>query len=114
MSSSQPENYARNVLSTYFNGAVLALVAFFVTPLLTHHLGVTRFGVWSLIGSLIPYFELLELGFANSTVTYVARHRESGEEDLINRTLNTSFFVLMVPGFLAAGLAVVVAIFLPD
>jgi O-antigen/teichoic acid export membrane protein len=114
MSSSQPENYTRNVLSTYLNGVALAVVALLVTPLLTHHLGVTKFGVWALIGSLIPYFELLELGFANSTVNYVARHREAGEEDLIHRTLNTSFFVLMLPGLLAAGLAVVVAIFLPD
>jgi O-antigen/teichoic acid export membrane protein len=114
MSSSQPENYARNVLSTYLNATVLGLVAFLVTPLLTHHLGVVRFGVWALIGSLIPYFELLELGFANSTVTYVARHRESGEDDMIQRTLNTSFFVLMLPGLVAAGMSVVVAIFLPD
>jgi O-antigen/teichoic acid export membrane protein len=111
---SQPANYTRNVVSTYVNAIVLAVVALVVTPVLTHHLGVVRFGVWALIGSLIPYFELLELGFANSTITYVARHRESGGNDVIHRTLNTSFFVLMVPGFLAAGAAVIVAVFLPD
>jgi len=114
MSSNQPAHFSRNVLSNYLNSAVLVVIGFLITPLLTHNLGDIRYGVWALIGSLIPYFELLELGFANSTVVYVAKHLESGDADLVHRTLNTSFFMLMVPGFIAAGLAVVVTVFLPD
>jgi O-antigen/teichoic acid export membrane protein len=114
MPSSQPEKYSRNVLFTYLNAVVVALMILVMTPILTHHLGVTRFGVWVLIGSLIPYFELVELGFANSTISYVAKHREAGGAELIHRTLNTSFFVLMLPGLLAAALALVVAVYLPD
>lgn len=113
MSDSKPKNFSRNVLSNYLGSGVSVVVAFLTTPLLTHSLGIVKFGVWALIGSLIPYFELLELGFANATVTYVARHAESGSDDRLRRTLNTSFFVLMGPGAIAAGLAVVVAVFLP-
>ncbi len=114
MSSSQPENYTRNVLTNYLTAIVLVATGFLVTPVLTSHLGIIGFGVWALVGSLIPYFELLELGLASSTITYVGKHLESGDEHLVNRTLNTSFFLLMVPGAVAAGLAVGVAILLPD
>jgi O-antigen/teichoic acid export membrane protein len=114
MSSSQPENRTRNILSSYLNNITVVLAAFIITPVLTHHLGVVGFGVWALVGSLIPYFELVELGFANSTVSFVSKHLEAGDDDMVHRTLNTSFFLLIVPGLVAAAIAIVVTIFLPD
>jgi O-antigen/teichoic acid export membrane protein len=92
----------------------LVLVGFLTTPLLTHDLGILRYGVWALIGSLIPYIELLELGFANATVAFVTKHLELNEEDAVHRILNTSFLILSLLGLLAFGIVVVVAIFLPD
>ena len=93
---------------------VVVAVGFLTTPILTHQLGIIRYGVWALIGSLIPFLELLELGFASATVAFVSRHLELEDDEKVGATLNTSFLVLSVLGIVAFAGVVVFAIFLPD
>ncbi len=104
----------RNVVTNYLVVVVLVAVGFITTPILTHHLGILRYGVWALIGSLIPFLELLELGFAGATVAFVSRHLELEDDDKVGATLNTSFLCLTVLGIVAFAGVVVFAIFLPD
>jgi O-antigen/teichoic acid export membrane protein len=104
----------RNVVTNYLVIAVLVAVGFITTPILTHQLGILRYGVWALIGSIIPFLELLELGFASATVAFVSRHLELEDDDKVGATLNTSFLSLSVLGIVAFAGVVVFAIFLPD
>lgn len=104
----------RNVTSNYLLAVMTVLVGFVVTPILTHQLGIQRYGVWALIGSLIPFLELLELGFANVTVAFVGRHIELGENEKVGATINTSFLILSVLGVIAFVGVVLFTIFLPD
>jgi O-antigen/teichoic acid export membrane protein len=104
----------RNVTTNYLVAVVLVVASFLTTPLLTHQLGILRFGVWVLIGSLIPFLELLELGFANATVAFVSRHLELEDDELVEATLNTSFLCLSVLGIVAFAGVVVFAVYLPD
>jgi O-antigen/teichoic acid export membrane protein len=104
----------RNVATNYLVAVVLVVGGFVTTPILTHQLGILRYGVWALIGSLIPFLELLELGFASATVAFVSRHLELEDDDKVGATLNTSFLILSGLGILAFAGVVVVAIFLPD
>jgi O-antigen/teichoic acid export membrane protein len=104
----------RNVTTNYLVAVVLLVIGFVTTPILTHQLGILRYGVWALIGSLIPFLEILELGFASATIAFVSRHLELEDDDQVARTLNTSFLVLSVLGVVAFAGVVVFAIFLPD
>ncbi len=104
----------RNVTTNYIVAVSIVLVGFLTTPILTHQLGILRYGVWALLGSLIPFLEILELGFANATVAFVSRHLELEDDDAVSKTLNTSFLVLSVLGILAFATVVIFAIFLPD
>jgi O-antigen/teichoic acid export membrane protein len=104
----------RNLATNYFAAVALVAVGFVTTPILTHQLGILRYGVWALIGSLIPFLELLELGFANATVAFVSRHLELEDDELVGATLNTSFLCLSALGLLAFAGVTVFTIFLPD
>jgi O-antigen/teichoic acid export membrane protein len=104
----------RNVATNYLSALVVVVVGFVTTPILTHQLGILRFGVWALIGSLIPFLELLELGFAGATVAFVSRHIELEDDEKVGATLNTSFICLSVLGVVAFAGVIVFAIFLPD
>jgi O-antigen/teichoic acid export membrane protein len=104
----------RNVGTNYLVQVTLVVVGFLTTPLLTHELGIVRFGVWALIGSLIPYLELLELGFANATIAFVTKHLEVDDDEKVHATLNTSFLILSILGFIAFVIVIVAAVFLPD
>ncbi len=104
----------RNVTAQYLGAVVLVAVGFLTTPILTHQLGILRYGVWALIGSLIPFLEILELGFASATVAFVSRHLELDDDEMVGATLNTSFLCLLGLGIVAFAGVVVFAIFLPD
>jgi O-antigen/teichoic acid export membrane protein len=104
----------RNVTSNYLLAVMTVLVGFVVTPILTHQLGILRYGVWALIGSLIPFLELLELGFANATVAFIGRHLELDEHDQVGATINTSFLILSVLGVVAFVGVTIFTIFLPE
>ena len=108
-----PLRFYRNVLTNYGNVFALLLVALLTTPLLTHGLGPERYGIWAMVGSIIPYLEILELGFASTTIVMLARHLASGESDRAEAILNTSLFLLIVPGLVCFGLACGVALALP-
>jgi O-antigen/teichoic acid export membrane protein len=103
----------RNVGTNYLVLATIVLVGFVTTPLLTHELGIVHYGVWALIGSLIPYLELLELGFASATVAFVTKHLEHDDEEMVHATLNTSFLILSLLGLLAFVVVIVASVFLP-
>jgi O-antigen/teichoic acid export membrane protein len=114
--SSRPKQATlrRNVTTNYLVAVSVAAVGFLTTPVLTHQLGIVRYGVWALVGSLIPFLELLELGFAAATVAFVSRHLELEENDKVAATLNTSFLCLSALGILAFAGVVVFAVYLPD
>lgn len=107
-------SHRRNVITSYICAVVLAGVGFLTTPVLTHQLGILRYGVWALIGSLIPFLEILELGFANATVAFVSRHLEMDDNDKVGATLNTSFLCLSALGLIAFSGVLVFAYFLPE
>ena len=101
------------MLSNYGSMLALLVMALFTTPALTHGLGPERFGIWAMVGAIIPYLEVLELGFASTTVAMVTRHMASGESDRVKAILNTSFFLLMIPGLICFVIACAIAVILP-
>lgn len=113
MASGYPARFGRNILFNYAAALASLVVALVTTPLLTHSLGPARFGVWALVGAMIPYLELLEVGFANVTVTTMAQRVAVDDDEGIQTVVNTSFFLLMIPGVIALALAGVIAVVLP-
>ena len=113
MPSSLPSGFSRNVLANYSLALTSLVAAVISTPLLTARLGPERFGVWSLIGTMIPFLELLEFGFSNATTTFVARRLAVHDDEGVNRVLNTSFFLLMIPGLVSFAIVAGLAAILP-
>jgi O-antigen/teichoic acid export membrane protein len=109
-----PERFGRNTASSIVLSVVFVAVAVVTTPLLTHHLGHVRYGIWVLVASVVQYLELLEVGFAGATVIYIARHYAAGEDSALERTVNTSFFALSGLGVVALGVAFGIAAVLPQ
>ncbi len=108
-----PKRFARNTASNYALTAVLVGVALVTTPILTHHLGTQRFGIWIFVGSTITYVQLLDLGFGGAVVTTIARLSGAGDDNALERALNTSFFLLLALGVAAMAICGLAAAFLP-
>jgi len=75
---------AQNVLSNWFALGVTTVVGFFLSPFVVHHLGNLAYGVWVLIGSLVSYMGLLDLGLRGAVTRFVSKgaaqhdHAEAG------------------------------------
>lgn len=82
-------------------GAVLSYISIFIyiiiglvyTPIMIRLLGQAEFGLYSLIGALVGYLSILDLGLGNAIIRYTARNRAIGnKEDEYN--LNGMFLVI--------------------
>jgi O-antigen/teichoic acid export membrane protein len=92
-----------NAAANWIGFAVQLIVAFFISPILVHGLGAPRYGVWSLVESVLAYLMLFDLGVAASVVRYVARFEANGDLIRLNRIFSTSVCI-----FAGAGLVVMV------
>ena len=60
-------------------------VSFFLAPYLIRGLGDDRYGVWSVVESVLAYFTLFDLGIAACLVRFIARHHATGDRDELNK-----------------------------
>jgi O-antigen/teichoic acid export membrane protein len=80
----------QGVILSYVNILVANAVGLVITPFIIRRLGDSEYGLYMLIGSLIAYFTLMDLGLNNTIVRYVALYRTSkdkkGEENFLGLT----------------------------
>lgn len=98
-------NAAANALGFVFQ----VIVTFYLAPLLVRGLGHERYGLWSLVDSILAYLTLLDLGVAASVVRYVARFDASGDRTNLNKIFSTSLCLFTAAGAVAFLLALAAA-----
>jgi O-antigen/teichoic acid export membrane protein len=73
---------------------VKALVILPVTPIIVHHLGDTRNGIWLFISSITAYLTVGDFGVKSAIIRFVARYDAFRDHQSINRVINTSSAIL--------------------
>jgi len=69
-----------------------AMVGFFLTPVILHHLGDEAFGLWVLITTMVGYYGLFDTCLCGPVIRYVSRHNELGDAEGINQAVTTAFY----------------------
>jgi O-antigen/teichoic acid export membrane protein len=98
-----------NATANWAGFAAQLLIAFFLSPILVHGLGDRRYGIWSLVESVLAYLMVVDLGVAASVVRYVAKFEATGDRDSLNRVFSTSLCIFTVAGALALALVLAIA-----
>jgi len=82
-----------------------------LTPVLVHGLGNMYYGMWAIVGSLIDYSGLLDMGMRATVFRYVAYFRGANQRVALNQTFTTglviSLFTMGVCMLIFVGLAFV-------
>ena len=63
---------------SYVNIILTVVVGLLYTPLMLRLLGQSEYGLYSLIGSVVGYLSVLDMGLGNTLVRYTAKNRVDG------------------------------------
>ena len=103
----------RSIFSNWFGLAALAVCTAVLTPIMIAHLGALDYGVWVLLGSVLDYYGLLDVGMRGAMFRYIGTFRGSHAREEINRTFSSSLLIVVATALLVGVISVVVAIVLP-
>ncbi len=84
---------AQNVLSNWTALAVTTGVGFFLSPFVVHHLGNLGYGVWVIIGSLVSYMGLLDLGLRGAVTRFVSKGTAKDDHDESSRAVSGALWI---------------------
>jgi O-antigen/teichoic acid export membrane protein len=101
----------RNILSNWGGFLFSAAVSFFLGPYILGKLGTTSYGMWALIGSLVGYFGLLDLGVRSAVTKFIASYHSADDHESASDVKSAALLVFTVAGFLAIVIAAGVSLF---
>jgi O-antigen/teichoic acid export membrane protein len=109
----QASQIGAHVLRSTISNAVWKLLflisGFLLTPFILRHLGATQFGLWALVGSVVAYGTLLDLGIGGAIVKFVAEFTVNRRWDELGGLLTTALYLYSFAGLIVILLSVAVA-----
>lgn len=93
--------------------AVNLVASLFLLPFLISHLGDEWYGAWVLIGTILGYFIVLDVGLFSAAERYVSLHHARGDWPAVNAVLSTSVVVFSVVGLVALVLVSAATLLVP-
>jgi O-antigen/teichoic acid export membrane protein len=90
----------RNTIYNIIGNFWTILVSIFLIPYIISHIGIERFGIWSLITVITGYLGLLDIGISRSFVKYIAEFYTIRDYKKINDIISTGFVFFLIFGIL--------------
>jgi O-antigen/teichoic acid export membrane protein len=95
----------RLLTNTFSNVSVLVIklgITFLLTPVIVRSLGNYDYGIWEIIGSVLGYMGMLDLGLQPTISRFAARYNAQGNRDGMSKVYSTCvLFMLSVGLFLS-------------
>jgi O-antigen/teichoic acid export membrane protein len=85
-----------------------------LTPFILQQLGKSTYGLWALVGSVVGYGSLLDLGIGSAITKYVAEYRAQKQTDETRSLIATAICFYSVLGLVAFALSAVIAPIFPQ
>lgn len=103
-----------NAASSWIALAVNIAIGFVLTPFIVRSLGRTNYGIWTLVGSFVGYYGLLNLGVGSAMTRYVARYTAQKNSKALNEVASTALTIFSITGALVIILSFTLASVLAD
>src|SRR5690606_20228247 len=86
----------KGALLTYLKIGVTNIVGLILTPYIIRTLGDSEYGLYILVGSIIAYLGLMNLGINNATVRYVAKYKALKDKESEGIFLSTTMWLYLI------------------
>lgn len=77
-------------------------VSFFMMPFLVRTLGDEQYGLWTLVGSFLGFYGLMDVGLSSAVVRFVSRAVGRKDDLEVRRVIATSFYLFLILGLISA------------
>jgi O-antigen/teichoic acid export membrane protein len=91
----------RNVLANWGGFVCSAIISFFLSPFVVHHLGNSAYGIWILVSSLTGYLGLLNLGVRAAVTRYVAQYYAESKDQEASAVTSSALAIFLIAGIIA-------------
>ncbi len=88
-------------------------ISFYMMPFLIHALNEQNYGIWTIAGTFVGYFGMLDLGLSSAVSRYVSRAVGQNDDEEVIHVVNTSFFLFVGLGFIVTILTISATFLLP-
>lgn len=112
-SSNRIPHFLRNVLANWLGTLSSIILAFFLSPFVIHHLGVTAYGIWVLIASLTGYLGLLDLGVRGAVTRYIAKFHAQSKHQESSHIVSSALVIFALVGTVAFAVSLLAALIVP-
>ena len=109
LSDRQRPSLVINAVSNWGPLGVNFVIGFLLTPYLIAHLGKGNYGIWVLVGSLLGYYGLLQLGVGAGIMRYVPFHIGRDDSRLTSEIVSTGLAIFLLVGLVILGLSLLAA-----
>lgn len=79
---------------------VKLIITFIMTPVFVHNLGKYDYGLWEMIGAVIGYMGILDLGLRPAISRYAAKHHAEQDSQALESLYMSAFAFMMLVGVL--------------
>lgn len=86
------------------------LVGFIMTPFIVHSLGNRMFGFWSLVGTLIGYYGIFELGLSSAVNRFLSKALSNNDISEMNSVINTSLVLFTILAIISLLVSIIAAL----
>lgn len=106
--------FLKNGLTSYLSFAVSSATGFVMVPIALAYLGSEQYGLLHLVGSLVNYLALANLGTGTAVMRAVAEARGGERRQDLGATVSTAFAFYLAIGLLGLGAAAILLPHLPQ
>ena len=79
---------------------VKLVITFIMTPIFVHNLGEYDYGLWEMIGAVIGYMGILDLGLRPAISRYAAKHLAERDETALQAVYMSALVFMALVGLL--------------
>ena len=113
MQTSQSARIARAICSNWLGMGVTGAVSFLLAPFLIHRLGLLYYGMWVMVGSVIGYYGLLDIGMSGTLQRFVAHYSGADKRDALTESLASALALSAAVAVIICASGLVSMFFLP-
>ena len=83
------------ILLSYGSIAIRNIAALLLIPFIINHLGVSDYGIYSLVSALAGYLIVLEFGLANTTIRFLSVYQANNEKDKASEFISSMVVIYL-------------------